>query len=296
MSNEFPYSKYKNIRFFLGDVRDQERLNYAMENIDYVIHAAALKHVSIAEYNPLEFISTNINGTNNIIKSAINNNVSKVILLSTDKAVNPINLYGSTKLCAEKLMVSANNIVGKKRTVFSVVRYGNVLASRGSVIEKLINHDIKKEFPITDINMTRFWIYLDDAVRFVLQSLKNMQGGEIFIPKMSSINLEKLIKLINPNIRTKLTGIRPGEKLHEKLISIDDAKNTYEFKNCFITYPSIRINRQNLNKIRNFENNSGKIVNRDFSYSSEECKDRLKIFSSSKIRSSIKNSENRTNK
>ena len=127
-------------------------------------------------------------------------------------------------------MVSANNIVGKKRTVFSVVRYGNVLASRGSVIEKLINHDIKKEFPITDINMTIFWIYLDDAVRFVLQSLKNMQGGEIFIPKMSSMNLEKLIKLINPNIRTKLTGIRPGEKLHEKLISIDDAKNTYEFK------------------------------------------------------------------
>jgi UDP-N-acetylglucosamine 4,6-dehydratase/5-epimerase len=283
MLESFPYSKYKNIRFFLGDVRDQERLNYAMENIDYVIHAAALKHVSIAEYNPLEFINTNIVGTNNVIKSAINNNVSKVILLSTDKAVNPINLYGSTKLCAEKLMVAANNIVGSKKTIFSVVRYGNVLASRGSVIEKLINHDIKKKFPVTHEEMTRFWIYLDDAVKFVLQSLKNMQGGEIFIPKMSSMKLEKMIKLIIPNIKIELTGIRPGEKLHEKLISIDDAKNTYEFKNCFITYPNIRINRQNLNKVKNFENKLGKIVNKDFSYTSEECKDRLKIFSRSKI-------------
>jgi len=233
----------KCMRYFIGDVRDKERLIRAMEGVDYVVHAAALKHVPVAEYNPMEAIKTNVLGANNVIDAAIDTGVKKVIALSTDKAVNPINLYGATKLASDKLFIAANNMKGAKDIRFSVVRYGNVMASRGSVIplfQELANKGVKK-LPITHPDMTRFWITLDEAVNFVLMAFETMQGGEIFVPKIPSMKITDLAKAIAPNCEFDIIGIRPGEKLHESMISIDDSYNTLEFGSYFIILPSITL-------------------------------------------------------
>ena len=241
---QFEMSKILNdrcMRYFIGDVRDKDRLLRAMEDVDYVIHAAALKHVPIAEYNPMEAIKTNVLGANNVIDAAIESGAKRVIALSTDKAVNPINLYGATKLAADKLFIAANNIKGTRPIKFSVVRYGNVMASRGSVIPLFmrLTKEGAKKLPITHPDMTRFWITLDEAVRFVLMEFETMHGGEIFIPKIPSMKITDLAKAINPDAEFEIIGIRPGEKLHETLISVDESFNTIEFKNYYTIQPSI---------------------------------------------------------
>lgn len=230
------------MRYFIGDVRDGERLKEAMRDVDYVIHAAALKQVPAAEYNPMECIKTNIHGAENVIKAAIANNVEKVMALSTDKAANPINLYGATKLASDKLFVAANNMVGKGRTRFSVVRYGNVVGSRGSVVpffQKLIDEGAK-ELPITHEGMTRFLITLKDGVNFVLKDFTRMQGGEIFIPKIPSMYITELAKAMAPDLSHKIIGIRPGEKLHEIMCPSDDSHLTLEFHDHFVICPTIQ--------------------------------------------------------
>ncbi len=231
----------KCMRYFIGDVRDLKRLEEAMNGVDYVIHAAALKHVPVAEYNPMECIKTNIIGSQNVISAAITNNVSKIIALSTDKAANPINLYGATKLASDKLFVAANNMVGSQKTRFSVVRYGNVTGSRGSVIpffNKLISQGAK-ELPITDVKMTRFLITLEDGVNFVLNNFNRMHGGEIFIPKIPSMYVTELAKALAPNLPHKIIGIRPGEKIHEIMCPSDDSHLTLEFADHYVICPSI---------------------------------------------------------
>ena len=240
MQEQFPASKYPFFRFFLGDVRDLERLKMAMNDVDYVVHAAALKQVPAAEYNPMEFVKTNINGAENIIHAAIHQKVKKIIALSTDKAANPINLYGATKLASDKIFIAANNITGSQKTIFSVVRYGNVAGSRGSVVpyfQKLIN-DKKKYLPITHEDMTRFWITLEQAVDFVFMSFRNMIGGEIFVPKIPSVKIVDLAKAMAPNLKTKIVGIRPGEKIHELMCPNEYHHLTIEFKKYFKIIPS----------------------------------------------------------
>jgi len=230
------------MRYFIGDVRDEARLKEAMDGVDFVIHAAALKHVPVAEYNPMECIKTNINGAENVIKASLANSVEKVIALSTDKAANPVNLYGATKLASDKLFVSANNIVGKRKTRFSVVRYGNVVGSRGSVVpffKKLIQEGAKK-LPITHPDMTRFFITLEDGVNFVLKNFERMYGGEIFIPKIPSMKIVDLAKALAPNLPHKIIGIRPGEKLHEIMCPADDSHLTLEFNDHFVIKPTIQ--------------------------------------------------------
>jgi UDP-N-acetylglucosamine 4,6-dehydratase/5-epimerase len=232
------------MRYFIGDVRDEDRLNEAMNGVDYVIHAAAMKHVPASEYNPMECIKTNIYGAENVIKTSIKNNISKVIALSTDKAANPINLYGATKLASDKLFVSANNMVGSNRTRFSVVRYGNVVGSRGSIVpffQKLIENG-SLELPITHEDMTRFMITLQEGVEFVLKNFERMQGGEIFIPKIPSMYMTELAKAMAPDLKFKFIGIRPGEKLHEVMCPADDSHLTLEFKTHFVICPSIQLN------------------------------------------------------
>lgn len=230
------------MRYFIGDVRDGERLKEAMHEVDFVIHAAALKHVPVAEYNPMECIKTNIDGAQNVIEAALACDVDKVIALSTDKAANPINLYGATKLASDKLFVAANNMVGSRRTRFSVVRYGNVTGSRGSVIpffKKLLDEGTT-ELPITDEKMTRFLITLEDGVNFVLKDFERMYGGEIFIPKIPSMYMTELAKAIAPNLPHKIIGIRPGEKLHEIMCPADDSHLTLEFDDHFVIQPTIQ--------------------------------------------------------
>ncbi|MWV61793.1 UDP-N-acetylglucosamine 4,6-dehydratase (inverting) [Helicobacter saguini] len=231
----------KCMRYFLGDVRDYNRLESALKDVDICIHAAALKHVPIAEYNPMECIKTNINGASNVIESCLKTGVKYVIALSTDKAASPINLYGATKLCSDKLFVSANNIKGSSECKFSVVRYGNVIGSRGSVVPffQRLAREGAKELPITDVNMTRFFISLDMGVKFVIKNLERMHGGEIFIPKIKSIKITDLAKAIAPQASFKIIGKRAGEKLHEVMISEDDAYLSYEFDNFFVISPSI---------------------------------------------------------
>ena len=230
------------MRHFIGDVRDKQRLQEAMQGVDFVIHAAALKHVPVAEYNPMECIKTNIDGAQNVIEASLANNVEKVIALSTDKAANPINLYGATKLASDKLFIAANNMVGDRKTRFSVVRYGNVTGSRGSVIpffKKLIEEGAI-ELPITDEKMTRFLITLEDGVNFVLKNFERMYGGEIFIPKIPSMYMTELAKALAPNLPHKIIGIRPGEKLHEIMCPADDSHLTLEFDNHFVIQPTIQ--------------------------------------------------------
>jgi len=229
------------MRYFLGDVRDADRLKQAMRGVDYVIHTAALKHVPAAEYNPMECIKTNVHGAQNVITAAIENNVKKVIALSTDKAANPINLYGATKLVSDKLFVAANNIVGTQNTRFAVVRYGNVVGSRGSVVpffRKMLTQGAI-ELPITDVQMTRFWITLPKGVDFVLKAFARMQGGEIFVPKIPSSRITDLAEAIAPDIPYKIIGIRPGEKLHEIMCPADDSHLALEFCDHYMMQPTI---------------------------------------------------------
>lgn len=236
MQQEYPQDF---MRFFIGDVRDRDRMAMAMKGVDFVVHAAALKQVPAAEYNPMECIKTNINGAENVIHAALTNNVKKIIALSTDKAANPINLYGATKLCSDKLFVAANNLAGTGR--FAVVRYGNVVGSRGSVVP-FFNNLIEKgadHLPITDPRMTRFWITLQQGVDFVFDNFKRMRGGEIFVPKLPSIKITELAAAMAPNLPTKVVGIRPGEKLHEVMCPVDDSHLTLEFKNHYVIRPAI---------------------------------------------------------
>jgi UDP-N-acetylglucosamine 4,6-dehydratase len=258
------------IRFLIGDVRDSERLSVAMTGIDYVIHAAALKQVPAAEYNPLECIKTNIHGAENVISAAIKNNVSKVIALSTDKAANPINLYGATKLASDKLFVAANNMVGSASIRFAVVRYGNVVGSRGSVVPffKQLIEDKSDHLPITHAEMTRFWITLQQGVDFVLKNFNRMQGGEIFIPKIPSVRIMDLAKAYAPNIPTKIIGIRPGEKLHEIMCPADDSHLTIEFNDHYVISPTIKFYDADYNYETNKLNEKGKIVPQGFEYNS----------------------------
>jgi UDP-N-acetylglucosamine 4,6-dehydratase/5-epimerase len=260
MAEELQSSKNNNscLRFFLGDVRDKDRLDMALKGIDYIVHAAALKQVPAAEYNPMEFVKTNIIGAENIIFASIKNKVKRVISLSTDKAANPINLYGATKLAADKLFNAANNLSGGK-PIFSTVRYGNVLGSRGSVVPffKSYRQNINESIPITDINMTRFFISLEDSVKFVLNSLNLMKGGEIFVPKIPSVKIIDLAKAIVPGRKHKIIGARPGEKISETLITKDESKNTLEFKNHYVINSEILGKRNKKKyKLKDFEYNS----------------------------------------
>jgi UDP-N-acetylglucosamine 4,6-dehydratase (inverting) len=235
LQKELNSKKNPNLRFFLGDVRDKERLIYAFKDLDYVIHAAALKQVPAAEYNPMEFVKTNVFGAQNIVEAALYNDVKQVLALSTDKAVAPINLYGATKLCSDKIFIAANNIVGKKNSKFSVVRYGNVLGSRGSVLPEFLKAKLKKKFfEITDTRMTRFNILMKEAIELVDWSLKNCLGGEIIIPKLKSYKITDLAKAIESKSKLKITGIRPGEKIHEELITEADSYNCFEQKKCYL--------------------------------------------------------------
>ena len=234
MAKEFPEGKF-NIRYFIGNVRDKNRLERAFENVDYVVHAAALKQVPALEYNPIEAVKTNILGANNIVDAALNENIKKVIALSSDKAVNPVNLYGATKLVAEKIFVDAN-AYGAGRVKFSVVRYGNVIASRGSVIEyflKLKKQNVK-EFPITDMKMTRFWMTLEESAHLVIKALEEAEGGEIFVPQISSMRITDLAKAIEPECTFRVIGVRPGEKIDERLISEDESHNAKIFNGLYV--------------------------------------------------------------
>ncbi len=258
------------MRYFIGDVRDKERLAQAMHGVDYVIHAAALKQVPAAEYNPMECIKTNVHGAENVIKAAIDNNVKKVIALSTDKAANPINLYGATKLASDKLFVAANNMTGKRITQFAVVRYGNVVGSRGSVVpffKKLMSENTEY-LPITHADMTRFWITLQEGVDFVLKNFTRMHGGEIFVPKIPSARIVDLASSLAPDLPQKIIGIRPGEKLHETMCPEDDSHLTIEFSDHFVIAPTIVFNNRDNDFLTNALGESGKPVKEGFFYNS----------------------------
>ncbi len=274
---------HKSLRFFIGDVRDRDRMIQAMKDVDMVIHAAALKQVPAAEYNPMECIKTNIYGAENVIHAALENDVENVIALSTDKAANPINLYGATKLASDKLFVAANNIASGHKTSFSVVRYGNVVGSRGSVVpffKKLIAENAES-LPITDVKMTRFWITLQQGVNFVIKSFERMQGGEIFIPKLPSARITDLAKSMS-NLPHHTIGIRPGEKLHEIMCPKDDSHLTYEFDDHFVIKPSIFFYSRENDFSKNCLSEKGVLVEQGFEYNSGNniflSIDELKIF------------------
>lgn len=269
------------MRYFIGDVRDRDRLRMAMRDVDCVIHAAALKQVPAAEYNPMECIKTNIYGAENVIHAAIECDVPKVIALSTDKAANPINLYGATKLCSDKLFVAANNLVGHRRTRFAVARYGNVVGSRGSVVpffQSLIDRK-EERLPITDERMTRFWITLQQGVDFVLKNLERMRGGEIFVPKIPSIRILDLAEAMAPGMPLEVVGIRPGEKLHEVMCPRDDSHLTLEFDDHFVIKPSIAIWGDDAahDYKKNLIGEVGKPVPQDAEYNSEANKEFLGV-------------------
>ena len=260
------------LKFIIGDIRDRERLERALDNIDYVVHAAATKIVPTAEYNPMECIKTNVMGAMNLVDVAINKKIKKVVALSTDKASNPINLYGASKLASDKLFVAANSFNDDHNTKFSVVRYGNVMGSRGSVIpffKSLIN---KPELPITDINMTRFMITLEEAVKLVWQAFSDMSGSEIYVKKIPSMKIVDIAKAISEDAKIKIIGIRPGEKIHEQMIGPEDARSTYEYKDYFKILPETHNTKTLINLIK-----KGKKVPKDFSYSSETNKDWMSI-------------------
>lgn len=256
-----------NLRYFIGDIRDEDRLRRALNGIDIIVHAAALKQVPSAEYNPIECIKTNVLGAENIINAAIDTGVKKVISLSTDKAVNPINLYGATKLCSDKLFVAANNLSGKTGPIFSVVRYGNVVGSRGSVIPFFQQLKKTGKLPITDARMTRFWLTLEEGVSFVEKCLPLMRGGEVFIPKIPSMKITELASAIGPECEQEFIGIRPGEKLHEIMIPSDEARNTREFSSFFIIKPAYHDWRTELDN--QYDGESGIPVAENFAYTSD---------------------------
>jgi len=241
MNQEFPESKYSAIRYFIGDVRDYDRLLRAFEGIDYVIHAAAMKHVHIAEYNPMECVKTNVLGAENVINAALATQVKNVVALSTDKAAAPINLYGATKLCSDKLFVAANNIKGFRDLKFSVVRYGNVMGSNGSVIPFFLEKRKEGILPITDPNMTRFNISLQEGADMVLHAMETAWGGEIFVPKIPSYKITEVAKAIGPNCEHKIIGIRPGEKVHEEMITASDSFSTYDLGKYYAILPQVTV-------------------------------------------------------
>lgn len=266
MAQEFPEITYPSIRYFIGDVRDLERLKRAVSGVDYVIHAAAMKHVHIAEYNPDECVKTNIGGAQNVIQACLNSSVSKVVALSTDKACAPINLYGATKLTSDKLFIAANNIKGSQDIRFSVVRYGNVMGSNGSVIPFFMNKRQTGVLPITDPNMTRFNISLKGGVDMVLHALENAWGGELFVPKIPSYKITDIAKVIGPACRHEIVGIRPGEKIHEEMITPSDSFHTYDLGKYFVIIPSV----PNWNKEAFITTFKAKKVSKGFSYNSGE--------------------------
>ena len=269
------------LRFFIGDVRDKERLYRAFDGVDVVIHAAALKRVPECEYNPFEAIKTNVIGAQNIIDAAIDRGVSKIVALSTDKAVNPINLYGATKLCSDKLFIAGNSYVGSKDTRFAVVRYGNVVGSRGSVVPLFLQLKEAGKLPITDPRMTRFWITLEEGVEMVFATLEKMQGGEIFVPKIPSMKITDLAEAIAPECELEIVGIRPGEKLHEMLITGSDARHTLEFENYYIIQPEF-----SWWKLGNHKD--GKPLTDDFEYTSDKNEEWLTV---EEMREMLKNLE-----
>lgn len=264
MAQEFPTDKYRAIRYFIGDVRDSDRLLRAMQGVEYVIHAAAMKHVHIAEYNPSECIKTNVNGAENVIAACLASDVKRVVALSTDKACAPINLYGATKLTSDKLFVAANNIKGSKDLRFSVVRYGNVMGSNGSVIPFFINKRKEGFLPITDPNMTRFNISLDGGVDMVLHALAYAWGGEIFVPKIPSYKITDVAEAIAPSLEQRLVGIRPGEKIHEEMITPSDSFNTYDLGDYYAILPSV----PNWSLVEFIEEHKAKRVEEGFHYNS----------------------------
>jgi UDP-N-acetylglucosamine 4,6-dehydratase/5-epimerase len=273
MSQVFSRDVYPAIRYFIGDVRDQDRLHRALEGIDIVIHAAALKHVPIAEYNPFEYIKTNVIGAQNLIEACLDRGVQKVVALSTDKAASPINLYGATKLCSDKLFTAANNIVGDRDIKFSIVRYGNVMGSRGSVIPFFLERKKDGILPITDTNMTRFNISLSDGIKMVLWALSNAQGGEIFVPKIPSYRVVDVANAIAPDCKQKLIGIRPGEKIHEEMITSSDSFNTVDLGKYYAILPSVaRYSRDQYCEIF-----GAKLVKEGFSYNSGDNSDFLTV-------------------
>jgi len=276
MQQKFPHSC---MRFMLGDVRDQERLIRAMRGVDYVIHVAALKQVPAAEYNPMECIKTNINGAEHVINAAIENEVEKVIALSTDKAANPVNLYGATKLASDKLFIAANNISGGNKPRFSVVRYGNVVGSRGSVVPffQQLKQQGVSHLPITHPDMTRFWISLQQGVDFVLKNFERMLGGEIFVPKIPSIRIVDLAQAIAPELPIKEVGIRPGEKLHEMMCPGDMSYNTYEYDDHYVIAPSIQFSNRSNDFTLNALKERGKLVPPGFEYVSDKNPDFLTV-------------------
>jgi len=261
MAQQFKGSE--EIRYFIGDVRDKERLHRAFHGVDFVLHAAALKQVPAAEYNPFEAVKTNIIGAENVINVAIDQGVRKVVALSTDKAANPINLYGCTKLCSDKLFIAGNSYVGRDHSIFSVVRYGNVVGSRGSVIPFFLKQRKTGVLPITDTRMTRFWVTLDQSVHFVLNCLECMVGGELFVPKIPSMNIMDLAKAIDPECKTEIVGVRPGEKLHEVMVTRDDARRTLEYDDHYVVQPDFEYWGHR------YKGNGGRKVAEDFEYNSE---------------------------
>ena len=273
MNKIFNENQHSNIRYFIGDVRDKDRLKLAINNVDIVVHAAALKQVPIAEYNPFEFIKTNVLGAQNLVECCLGSSVKNVIGLSTDKASSPINLYGATKLCSDKLFIAANNIKGKQDIKFSIVRYGNVMGSRGSVLETFSEQKKSKLFHITDKNMTRFNINMNEAINFVIYSLMNLKGGEIFVPKIPSFYIIDLAKAVSEDCRIKIIGIRPGEKIHEEMISSYDSSNTVDLGQCYAIL--------NVNNFKFYKNY--KFLAADFSYKSNTNKKFLNVAQLKKI-------------
>ena len=282
MAQRFSEQEHPCLRYFIGDVRDRERLLRAFSGIDYVIHASAMKQIVAAEYNPTECIATNVVGAQNVIDAAIENGVSKVVALSTDKAANPINLYGATKLCSDKLFIAGNNLSGDQKTRFTVVRYGNVAGSRGSVIplfKKMVGSGVVS-LPITDERMTRFIITLEQGVEFVMNTLENMHGGEIFVPKLPSIDIVDIVKILGSDLAYHITGVRPGEKLHEVMIPAEEMRNTFDMGDYFIIQPSHHW--WNISKFKKLVESSGKPVTDLIEYSSDSnpqkmSKEQLKV-------------------
>jgi UDP-N-acetylglucosamine 4,6-dehydratase (inverting) len=264
MSQKFPKSKYDCIRYFIGDVRDPNRLTRAFEEIDIVVHAAALKQVPAAEYNPFEFINTNIIGAENVINAALDNNVETVVALSTDKAAAPINLYGATKLCSDKLFIAANNIKGSRKCKFTIVRYGNVMGSRGSVIPLFLKQSLENLLTVTNPEMTRFNISLQEGINMVLYAMGKSMGGEIFVSKIPSYKIMDVAKAIAPDAKIEITGTRPGEKLHEEMVTTADAPNTIDIGDHYIILPVVN----NVKKKKYLDYYNGKLMPEGFSYNS----------------------------
>ena len=273
MQNEYPENKFPQLRFFIGDIRDKERFKRALHNIDVVIHAAALKHVVMAENNPIEYVNTNVMGSENIVQACLEEGVKKIIGLSTDKAAAPVNLYGATKLCAEKLFLAANNIRGDKETKFSVVKYGNVMGSRGSVIPFFLNKANSGILPITDVQMTRFNITLLDAMKLVEWSLEHARGGEVFVPKIPSYKITDVANAIGPSCEKKVVGIRIGEKLHEEMITCSDSESTFDIGKYYL----VKANNQSDLTSQKYDGVIPKKVFKDFRYASNTNEEFLSI-------------------